>query len=545
MTALIRAVEARDVKQVKALLEAGADVNQTDKSGNSPLLLAAMYGPEASVKALLEAGADVNQTDKSGNSPLLLAAMYGPEASVKALVKTLLEAGAAVDQTNKWGVAPLSLAAEFAPEAVVKQLLEAGAAVDHACDYSMTALHHAAKNGHEANIDALLKAGADVNHVDHGGDVALHYAAEYGQEASINALLKAGAGVFMNHQNKDDGDTPLHYAAENGHDAVVKQLLDAGAIVDQLNEADESPLCLAACHCDLGDDGNQAAAIALLRAGADPQKALWAAVHAGTGRMVKLLCQAGAVVDQADQDGKTLLSLAAAQGDGFAVAALLGAGAVVDRPDKWGQTPLYYADRHVDKGIVEQLLSKVSFVDTRVAWYARDTPFKVALKLGYFDIADQLIAKGEDITRISSDGETVLTFLTDRDAIYYAQTLISPFMAQFEGVLTGEKPLTKEQTIYLTSSKSYALFRMPDFFSNEALKQHLVLYYKLFLEHDALAKCKKLKTMATHAAAYLRHVLKEADLTALCKAAGIDQQQKKRLDGKLDAWAQKHFESED
>ena len=50
---------------VKALIEAGADVNKADNGGWTPLYRAAQNGHEAVVKALIEAGADVNKADKT------------------------------------------------------------------------------------------------------------------------------------------------------------------------------------------------------------------------------------------------------------------------------------------------------------------------------------------------------------------------------------------------------------------------------------------------------------------------------------------------
>ena len=56
-TALARAVEIKDMETVKQLIEAGADLEMTDKSGNTPLMIAKSERSEEIVKLLTDAGA--------------------------------------------------------------------------------------------------------------------------------------------------------------------------------------------------------------------------------------------------------------------------------------------------------------------------------------------------------------------------------------------------------------------------------------------------------------------------------------------------------
>lgn len=57
---LVKAVTVNDTKEIKRLIDKGADVNGQNKYGMTPLLTAVSYSCVESVKLLLELGADPN-----------------------------------------------------------------------------------------------------------------------------------------------------------------------------------------------------------------------------------------------------------------------------------------------------------------------------------------------------------------------------------------------------------------------------------------------------------------------------------------------------
>ena len=86
-TALHMACQGGHLMVVKALIDAGADVNcRRNMAGIPPLLFAAGLGHAPVVLALIKAGADVNLADAAGRVPLLLAAEAGNVKCVSLLI---------------------------------------------------------------------------------------------------------------------------------------------------------------------------------------------------------------------------------------------------------------------------------------------------------------------------------------------------------------------------------------------------------------------------------------------------------------------------
>ncbi|XP_052674766.1 ankyrin repeat and SOCS box protein 3-like [Crassostrea angulata] len=70
-TALMLAVEMDDIRMVRHLIKAGANVNATDNLGKTPLLLALEDGKFEIAEYLIKHGSDVNSVDDLGQSALL------------------------------------------------------------------------------------------------------------------------------------------------------------------------------------------------------------------------------------------------------------------------------------------------------------------------------------------------------------------------------------------------------------------------------------------------------------------------------------------
>jgi ankyrin repeat protein len=193
LTALQLAATRGHLDIVKALVDAGADVNARSEGGTA-LTHAAEWTPaerkEEVVALLLRAGADLKATDSGTWTAVHRAARSGSTGAVRALVA----AGADINSVAMTdGDTPLTIAAIHGHSALVADLIKAGANVNIQNLNKRTALMHAAASGDVASVRALIQAGADVNAVENNGGTALAWAKGRGHQEIVDMLVKAGA----------------------------------------------------------------------------------------------------------------------------------------------------------------------------------------------------------------------------------------------------------------------------------------------------------------------------------------------------------------
>jgi ankyrin repeat protein len=123
------AVLARDVKEVRRLLDAGLPVNALDPSNKqSLLLLCTGVGTPELLELLIERGADLRAVDKTGTGAL--------GRTVRAnridLAELLLKHGADVNHRNRMGQSPLfhTLGTDDRRDSMIRLLLRHGADPD-------------------------------------------------------------------------------------------------------------------------------------------------------------------------------------------------------------------------------------------------------------------------------------------------------------------------------------------------------------------------------------------------------------------------------
>ena len=186
-SALFYAAISGKPKVLAALVKAGADVNiHTAGFDESALTVAARHGDLAMVKALIAAGAKLDDQDPRGRTALSEAAF----AAYVDVAEALLTAGADPRLEMFDGTTALGCAARADSPELIGLLIKHGAKVDSPRAPPLVA---AAGNGNMAALQALIDAGADVNAMDGNGRTPLMWAAVGSSEEAARFLLASGA----------------------------------------------------------------------------------------------------------------------------------------------------------------------------------------------------------------------------------------------------------------------------------------------------------------------------------------------------------------
>ncbi len=237
LTALVLAAREGDIESARALVDAGADINQATNYGWTPLLTATNNKHYRLGMFLLDRGADPNIANKGAWTPLYLATdnanIEGGDYPVaKAdmehlpFIKALLDHKANPNARVKDDTLSRTIF-------TMQWFFEAGA----------TAFLRASQSGDAALMKLLLSYGADPMVKSDYDDTALTLAAgigwvegvtyEHSAKENVEAVkMLLDLGLDPNAANKD-GRTPLMGAALKGRTEVVQLLVDRGGKLDQ------------------------------------------------------------------------------------------------------------------------------------------------------------------------------------------------------------------------------------------------------------------------------------------------------------------------
>lgn len=220
MTLLWVAVSQGNEEIVKYILTKFRDeinVNEARDDGVTPLMLAATNNYINIVKLLLEfKEIDVDFQDDEGITALISASERGNLE----IVKLLIEAKSNVNLSSSTGFTALIIASAHGQYEIVKELLKSGASLATTHPDNVTALMYACASGHLDIVKELISYGADytIRH-SHGG-TALLEAVTAGHEDVIYYLIKH---VNADYQAKDiDGNNVLMIASSYGYFNLVQ-----------------------------------------------------------------------------------------------------------------------------------------------------------------------------------------------------------------------------------------------------------------------------------------------------------------------------------
>ncbi|XP_052685796.1 uncharacterized protein LOC128165370 isoform X39 [Crassostrea angulata] len=411
----------------------GGLVNDTTKSGFTPLHIAAHYGNTNVGSLLIQRGADVNFKAKNNITPLHVASRWGKPN----MVTLLLDNHGIADERTRDGLTPLHCAARSGHENVVDLLIERGAPKSAKTKNGLTPLHMAAQGDHVDCARLLLYHRAPVDDVTVDYLTPLHVAAHCGNVKTAKLLLDRKCDPNSRALN---GFTPLHIACKKNRIKVVELLLKYGATIEATTESGLTPLHVASFM------GHMNIVIYLIQNNANPdfttvrgETALHLAARANQTDIIRILLRNGATVDARAREQQTPLHIAARLGNVDNVTLLLQLGAAPDAVTKDLYTPLHIAAKEGHEEVASVLLEHGAShsLTTKKGF----TPLHIAAKYGNIKVARLLLQKDANPDCQGKNGLTPLHVATHYNHVNVALLLLDNKASPHSTAKNGYTPL--------------------------------------------------------------------------------------------------------
>ncbi|MFN7097869.1 MAG: ankyrin repeat domain-containing protein [Gammaproteobacteria bacterium] len=372
--ALIEAIQARQLVQVKILIEKGANLH-------------------------LQEGEQVHFYNNDENNPLHLAA----EKGLLSIVKYLVSNGANVNARNRREVTPLHFAVHEGHASIIKFLIEKGADIEAIDIDGGTPLSWAAYVGKQVPLKLLTQYGADIHIADNNNTTPLHWACYKDNFEMVKFLIKHGADADIETLNNNE-ETPLTLAILNGCTQIVLYLINLMAKLEEKEQTYSNEEAVHACSEEpaslhLAVQKGQLSAVKFLLEkgfninGQNTQKVtpLHLAVLGGHTAIIKLLVENGADIEAIDIEGSTPLCWAARIGNLSALKLLVKYGANVHAVDNKKIVPLHWACYKDKFEMVKFLIEHGADADIQKLNTNQDTPLTAAILNGCTQIVLYLI----------------------------------------------------------------------------------------------------------------------------------------------------------
>lgn len=255
-TTLHMAASGGHAKIVKILLENGANPEDENANGMTPLCLAAWNG-HSCILSCFEKKYWRRCSKKTGLNAFHIAAYKGHSDFIMEIMKyvpasvrsepPIFNHLVVKEFSTEYGFTPLHLAAQAGHDSLVRMLLNQGVQVDAATTtMNVIPLHLAAQQGHIAVVGMLLSRSTQQQHAkDWRGRTPLHLAAVNGKKDMVSLLIAQGSNINVMDQN---GWTGMHFATKAGHLDVVKLFVMSSADAQAETKDGKVPLCFAAAN---------------------------------------------------------------------------------------------------------------------------------------------------------------------------------------------------------------------------------------------------------------------------------------------------------
>jgi ankyrin repeat protein len=357
------------------IINAGAEKEAANATGETPLFIAAKSNGASTVKVLLANGASLNARDSLGNSALHAAVRWNAAGAAS----VLLDAGIDINSYAFSGKTPLHDAVRLGISDLETLLIRRGANLEARDTEGNTPLAEAVAAGFTPTVERLAGFGADPSARNARGDTPLHAAVAMGRNDLVNVLLGLGASI---HARNSRGKTPFTLALASSRELVSTLLTkdrlfvpdDDGAAPLTIAVKEKAPVNMIKAIIDRG-----AKLDPVDREGRTP---LRLALDAGSWDTAKFIADAGADPFIPAVDGKTPAEIALGGNEGVRA---IFSGRGINARDSAGNTVLHYAAKNENPRVVSLLLELGA--NKNVKNIALESPADIALRWRRSEIA--------------------------------------------------------------------------------------------------------------------------------------------------------------
>jgi len=384
---IFEAIRKSDANAVKAFIASGLDINDKNKSGNTPLHYAAGMGRREIVAILLASGAFVNSRDRQNETPLHKAASAGRKETAEVLIASSAE----IDAQDIRGATPLHRAVARGALKSVLLLLSGGAYVNAKDNDGCSPLHRAAEKNRKDMVVILVNHGALINDPDSDGWTPLHLAAYNGHKEVTLLLRREGANTGAKNRS---GDTPAELAVRMGYREIheilsMKEAQSSSQPKPGRKKTQPHPPGAGKTKARIHPSRPGTSAVKMSQHHSSPASL--------TPEILKQIERAGKYSDIFD---------AAGNNDMDALKGFAARGADFNARSKGGMSLLHIAALRGSRMIAEFVISRGADVNSKAAngW----TPLHCEAWIGRTEITDLLISYGADINARDMMGKTPL-----------------------------------------------------------------------------------------------------------------------------------------
>jgi ankyrin repeat protein len=237
---LSNSANRKEIAELLSMIANGVAINPSAFNLNA----AVRFGNLEIVQLLLDAGADINASDKNYDTPCRISIRFNH----RSVLKLLIERGAILEPML---LVSATCSRHLTDDEIPLLLIDAGASLSMMSHFEWQML--LATTESVAVLQRMLARRIDIRQLRNtDGTTLCHALVRKPWNANIEAILRTIVAVCRVDVDVGDnaGRTPLHHAAARGNTSAMRVLVELGADVDRRDTSGMTPLaCCAPAFC--------------------------------------------------------------------------------------------------------------------------------------------------------------------------------------------------------------------------------------------------------------------------------------------------------